>query len=396
MDLRFVKRPRSRVDGESATARVTSYLQSLYDSVAETLPDIRDDPGVEIELMTGLSPLADSYGDALSARAALPFSKKSRKYKKGVRVHDERHPDKSGFEVRFLPPGVMRDHWDAMTAFDNLGRVSFSTFWSTWMREFPHLRFRSTTSHSQCTQCLHHKLLIRELSNHMAARQRQSQLLVEHLMAQYRDRQAYWQMRGSSRLGCSIVICCILDGTDQCKFMYPRSPVCLSKSLCTMQRPKLHVTGCIVHGWGLVFAQSHHDHPKDASSMVEILGHVLTRMRDSGINLARVSLHVQADNTSRELKNSTTLRFLSALVSHKILESCTLSHLRSGHSHEDVDQCFGSLALFIVRHCKQAETPQDFLDVVSRFADAAHRPHERHRIAFQLDQHRDWCFGYVK
>ena len=63
--------------GWSATARVTSYLQSLYDSVAETLPDIRDDPGVETELMTGLSPLADSYADALSARAALPFSKKS-------------------------------------------------------------------------------------------------------------------------------------------------------------------------------------------------------------------------------------------------------------------------------------------------------------------------------
>ena len=74
------------------------------------------------------------------------------------------------------------------------------------------------------------------LTNHMAARQRQSQLLVDHLMAQYRDRQAYWEMRGSSRLGCSSTVCCILDGMDQCKFLYPRSPLCLSKDLAGMPK----------------------------------------------------------------------------------------------------------------------------------------------------------------
>ena len=393
--MRFLEQPRAKITGSSSSSRVTSYLQTLYESVAETLPDFRDDPGIKCELLTGLSPMSDSYGDSLSGRAALGFSKKSRMYKKGVRVHDERRPEESGREVRFLPPGVMKDHWEAMASFDPLGKVSFGCFWSTWIREFPHLRFRSTTSHTQCSQCLHYKLLIRGLTNHMAARQRQSQLLVDHLMAQYRDRQAYWEMRGSSRLGCSSTVCCILDGMDQCKFLYPRSPLCLSKDLAGMQRPKLHVTGAIIHGWGLAFTLSHHDHPKDASASVEILAHLLTRMHQSGINLQRCNLVVQCDNTARELKNGTTLRFLSALVSHHIVESCTLSHLRSGHSHEDIDQAFGSLALYIVRHCKEAQTPKDFFKTVSKFADSAQRPHEPHRVTFQMDSHRDWKFDWI-
>lgn len=75
MDMRFLEQPRAKITGSSASARVTSYLQTLYESVAETLPDFRDDPGIKTELMTGLSPMSDSYGDALSGRDALGFSK---------------------------------------------------------------------------------------------------------------------------------------------------------------------------------------------------------------------------------------------------------------------------------------------------------------------------------
>lgn len=395
MDMRYVSQPRSKVAGESATGRVVSYLQSIYDSTAETLPDIRDD-GVITQLHDGPMPVEDTYGESLSE--GLPTGKfqmigkqkRTRKFKMSLKLHRERHPDVSGKEIRYLPPGVMRDYWESMAAFDNLGAVSFKTFWTVWHAEFAHLRFRPSTSHSQCSTCLHRKLLIRELANHMAARQKQSQLLTDHLMAQYRDRLAYWSLRGSSRLGCSAIVCCILDGMDQCKFMYPRTSLCQAKDLSTFQRPKLHVTGCLVHGFGVVMAVSNHDHPKDSSLMTELLAILLTKMKQFGVDLRRIHLHVQSDNTSRELKNSTTLRFLSTLVSHGIVESATLGNLRTGHSHEDIDQLFGSLALFIVRHCKEAQTPADFSTIIKQWVDGAQRPHERHRIVLHVDQHRDW------
>lgn len=401
MDLRFLKKPLSKKSGEGASARVVSFLEGLYNSVAETLPDIKDE-GVLTKLHDTPEILQDSYADSLSALREIPnlpdsrsgkLQAKCRKRKMSLEIRRDRHPSNSGLEIRYLPPGNMRDHWETMRAHDDGEQVTFSTFWSTWHTEFPHLRFRPASLHAQCAECVRHKLLIRELSQHMLARQRQSQLYSEHLTSQYRDRLRYWSLRGESRLHVETSLVVMIDGMDQCKFMYPRSAVCRSKDMTNMQRPRLHVSACLAHGFALMFATSGHDHPKDASSCVEILAHLLTRLKAAGINLARLHLHIQADNTTRELKNCTTLRFLSSLVSAGVLKGATLAHLRSGHSHEDLDQIFGSLALYLVKHSRQAETPSDFIEIIQRFADGAQRPFEKLRCVVHLDQHRDWCLG---
>ena len=122
-------------------------------------------------------------------------------------------------------------------------------------------------------------------------------------------------------------------------------------------------------------------------------------------------------------------------MSEGILESATLGNLRTGHSHEDIDgatavantfaysshrkiseeqhwfnatwplrqrkertacagpssvRLFGSLALFIVRHCKEAQPPADFSTIIKQWIGGAQRPHERLRFVLQVDQHRDW------
>lgn len=163
-----------------------------------------------------------------------------------------------------------------------------------------------------------------------------------------------------------------------------------AKDLGQFQRPRLHVVGCIVHGWGVAMAISGHDQKKDSSMMTEIVAFLLTRMQASGVNLARCHFHLQGDNTSREVKNSTLMRFLSALTSHGICQSTSMGHLRSGHSHDDVDQMFSSCALHLVRYSKLAETPSDFVHTIQSFVDGLPRPHERHRLVFPVDQHRDW------
>lgn len=49
-------------------------------------------------------------------------------------------------------------------------------------------------------------------------------------------------------------------------------------------------------------------------------------------------LTLQADNTCREVKNGIVMRLMAALVSDGVILSDRMSFLRSGHSHEDVDQ----------------------------------------------------------
>ena len=73
-----------------------------------------------------------------------------------------------------------------------------------------------------------------------------------------------------------------------------------------------------------------------------------------------------------------------------ILAGASLQHLRSGHSHEDIDQTFGSLSLFLVKHGKKVETPKDFGHLIQRFCSTAHRPFENERAVVLLDQHRPW------
>ena len=75
--------------------------------------------------------------------------------------------------------------------------------------------------------------------------------------------------------------------------------------------------------------------------------------------------------------------------------AATLRHLRSGHSHEDVDQVFGSLALHIVRHARYCETPSDFAVAISQFCDGLHRPFERERAVVPFDAHRNWISGFA-
>lgn len=310
MDLRFLKRPHSRMVGETATARVTSYLESLYQSVAETFPDVRD-RSVDLKWKP-CEEQSDAYAETLVDGPGKPSNKKVRKRKMGLTLHPERANDPA-LEVRYLPPGTMRDHWEIMRHADDRERVSFKTFWKTWHVEFSHLRFRASTSHAQCATCMRHRLLIRSLSGHLLARQKQSEMYAAHLAQQYRDRQVYWAMRGSSRLRSAINVLLIVDGMDQCKFMYPRSPVMQSKDLCTFQRPKLQVTGCILHGYCLLFTVSNFDQAKGSSASVDIVMHMLTRLHHSGVRLEDVHFHLQADNTTREIKNNTLLRLLAAL-----------------------------------------------------------------------------------
>lgn len=302
-----------------------TFLEFVYESQAETLPDYRDDPkavGLSVEVSHSYDAetagqYKDAYVDALMVTSNSKKSSKN-KHKRSVAIN----PDKLQLEQRWLPPGHMMDWYEQMVISEgDAAPVSFSCFWRTWLREFPHLRFRAQSNHAMCTSCLRHKLLLRQFAHHLNAREAQKKMYIEHLRAQYEDRTIYYRLRASSRSKSSPEVTLMIDSMDQCKFIYPRSgSIFRSKELGSMIRPKAHITGVLCHGYFFLVSVSAQDMRKDASAMVELLSHCLTKLVDDfAVDLTRASINIQSDNTVRECKNNIMLQWLAKLTSNRVL-----------------------------------------------------------------------------
>lgn len=221
-------------------------------------------------------------------------------------------------EERWLPPGCMRDYYEQFRQTHDCSDhpASFTTFWRVWRQDFGFLRFRPYSSHSLCNTCMRYKLMLKELSQHLRARQLQHVHLANHLKAQYNDRIKYWELRGASRLRGPFEVTIVIDGMDQAKFCYPRSTYFQTKELQSLNRPRAHITGLIAHGQFVMFFTSPSDTLKDASAHVDMIAHSLQVLSES-MDLGKLTVNIQSDNTPREVKNNIVLRFLSMLVAHR-------------------------------------------------------------------------------
>ena len=249
--------------------------------------------------------------------------------------------------------------------------------------------FRTDSSHAVCTQCTRHKAIISKLSGHLLARKKQQELFASHLRAQLLDRQCYWANRGRSRQR-GAEVCLIADGMDQGKYALPRSPHMKAKAFDSWSRPKLHCSAVIAHGHHILFSISDSNLKKDSNTSIELVAHSLQLLkRTSTVPLSETHVQLQADNTCRELKNAMLLRWAGGQVGCNNILKFTASFLRSGHSHEDLDQVFGSLSKCLVR-VRTAQTSDDVVNHIRRFLHELPRPHESGRYAVKLDQTRDW------
>ena len=222
------------------------------------------------------------------------------------------------------------------------------------------MRFRHASSHAECTECVKHKSVIQSLSHHLLARRTQQELFYRHLEDQFRDRIVYWKTRSDSRSRPDSLTV-IVDGMDQAKCSVPRHTSLKAKLFDGLQRPRLHLSAAIGHGRFIALFLTESDMPKDANFCIETVCCALT-LASKSMDLSCTDVIIQCDNTPRELKNGHFLRLCAALVSNKTVKSMGASCLRTGHSHEDVDQLFGELE----------------------------RPHEGGRFVFKVDQVRDW------
>lgn len=140
IDLRFLERPLDKLNGDSSRAQVVSFLEGLYNSVAETLPDVKDDTqDISFEHHAG-DDACDAYAEALNngletVTAPTKGNKRMRKKIKSVQITEGRRPRESGEEIRWLPPGSIKEYWEQLRANDSEKNISFSYFWRvSWLQ----------------------------------------------------------------------------------------------------------------------------------------------------------------------------------------------------------------------------------------------------------------------
>lgn len=175
--------------------------------------------------------------------------------------------------------------------------------------------FRTKRQHLECSVCQRHRLLIRSFSNNMLARRKQVGHYHKHIRHQFVDRIKYWFIRQDSRLH-TPCLAVILDGMDQAKFAYPRTPIMSGKQWANLSRPRCHIVGIKIHGFGMFFAISRGNCAKDSNHHCELLARALTMVKTRfNLDYSRMSLHIQSDNCVREVKNNTIARWCSTNVS---------------------------------------------------------------------------------
>ena len=116
-----------------------------------------------------------------------------------------------------------------------------------------------------------------------------------------------------------------------------------------MEKAKYHLIGVIAHGIGSWVYTMSDKWKSDANVTIEVLQRVLTAIEQQRGGLPS-TLYVQMDNCGRENKNQWVLAYLSWLVQRGVFETIELSFLPVGHTHEDIDQLFSRLAVYLRSH----------------------------------------------
>ncbi len=262
-------------------------------------------------------------------------------------------------KVRFLPPQSMVDLYSYHRACER-DPVAYSTFLRTYQCKWKQtLRIRHSGMHSKCPDCEKYKELRRQATS-VKDVETVTEKYCEHLKAQYNDRLvcsriaalAESSLNGEVELDGSVLSVC-MDGMDQAKFSVPRN-LSMSKELCKLVRPRLHVTGAIVDGCLEAYFLNDASIAKDANLQATLLSRLLDLVQSNLQTKVAMppmpqNLHVHSDNASGEGKNQTMMKLLSWMVWKGLFKTAEMSMFRVGHSHNKQDQRFAEVAEALAR-----------------------------------------------
>ena len=171
--------------------------------------------------------------------------------------------------------------------------------------------------------------------------------LKDHLDMVRNEKQMYYSNRSRARRHPEAILSMIIDGADQSKYEQPHFKDA-SHLTAEMKKIKLHLYGCLVHGRG-AYTFTMPDHERQGhNTTIQVIMHVLTDLLKSG-RLPPV-FTLQLDNTTKQNKGQYLYGFLALLVEKGVFEAIVVSFLPVGHTHEDIDQLFSRISMWLRHH----------------------------------------------
>ena len=251
-------------------------------------------------------------------------------------------------EIVYIDDVPMDDMWkeyceEMRDVIKPLESRQFRRVWQNNMTSFCHKRRRKPFG--TCGECTGYKARI-----HKFARDKNELLIVkkeyfEHLDMQKEERGVYYhhRLKGLRGEGVSMMV----DGMDQSKLVVPHTMVPPKDA---SNRLETKITGVLVHGKRFDAYISEPQVPSDSNLNLTCIHTTLMKLkRDAPGGVLPRKFYLQVDGGS-ENKNKWMISYLSLLVEVGMFDYIKMSYLPVGHTHEDIDQAFSRIAVYLNRH----------------------------------------------
>jgi hypothetical protein len=231
----------------------------------------------------------------------------------------------------------------------HLGIASFTYFKTVWHadRVAGLARCRAFMPFAKCDVCVTFREKDLETKD-MTIKQQLRKEQADHLEEVKRERSAYYQHRLQGVQSPDSYLSMIIDGANQARHALP-STVEKSHVSDKAWKMQLHLMGVIVHGRG-TWAYTCPPHVAQGNNTtIQALWDTIVDIFQKDGRLPPV-LYLQLDNTTKQCKGKYVMGFLGLLVKLGIFDKIIVGFLPVGHTHEDIDQFFSRIAIFMRNH----------------------------------------------
>ena len=226
--------------------------------------------------------------------------------------------------------------------------ATYSYFAKVWRADetLRNIICREHLPFAKCNLCIRQRQNAEKLRTAEEVLQHHEELR-QHLTDVKKEKMYYYSNRARARREPDSIMSIIIDGADQSKFDLPHFKD-RSHLLSESKLLKMHVYGALVHGAkGGAYAYVIPDHEEQGhNTTINVLHHILVRQLKRHKKLPPI-LKLQLDNTTKQNKGQFLYGYLDLLVEFGVFENVEVSFLPVGHTHEDIDQFFSRISVYL-------------------------------------------------
>jgi len=229
---------------------------------------------------------------------------------------------------------------------------NLQTFTAVWtnLDEWPHMAkfvVRKWMPFAKCDTCSEIREAI-QVTKDSAEKRRLLKRQGQHLRFVRRERQAYENNRTEGFMQSEDVLSLIVDGADASRFSLPHFAH-NSHATSAKWQLRMHILGCIAHGRD-TYAYTIPSHIAQGNNVtIQVVHYVLLDIKGKDGKLPR-TLKLQLDNTTKQCKSKKLFGYLGFLVYSGVFKLVEVSFLPVGHTHEDIDQFFSRISVYLRSH----------------------------------------------